>query len=145
MAKNARRLILAAACTLALLWVVQVCAQVIKVPADILTGKNPLPMTDAVLARAKTAYTENCVQCHGQTGKGDGPMAGMLKEPPANLSDGAIVGPLTDGEMFWVMTKGKPPAMPVFESKLSNQERWSLVHFLRNLSKTKPNTHPRKK
>jgi putative copper resistance protein D len=145
MVKNAPRQILVAACAFALLWAVQAFAQVIKVPADILSGKNPLPLTDAVMARGRTAYTENCVQCHGPMGKGDGPMAGMLKEPPADLSNGANIGPLTDGEMFWVMTKGYPPAMPAFESKLTNQERWSLVHFLRDLSKTKPNTQPRKK
>lgn len=145
MAKNALRRILMVTCALALLWAVHVFAQVVNVPPDILTGKNPLPMTEAVLARGRTAFTQNCVQCHGPTGKGDGPMAGMLKEPPADLSNGSVVGPLTDGEIFWVVTKGSPPAMPAFESKLANQERWSLVHFLRNLSKTKPNTQPRKK
>jgi hypothetical protein len=67
-------------------------------------------------------------------------MSGMLKERPADLSDKDIVGPMTDGEIFWAATKGRLPIMPAFESKLTNQERWSLVLFLRDLSKTKPNT-----
>jgi mono/diheme cytochrome c family protein len=111
-----------------------------QVPPDIRSGKNPLVSSDAVLAKAKKAYVENCLQCHGETGKGDGPMSGMLKERPADLSDPAIVGPMTDGEIFWAATKGRLPVMPAFESKLTNQERWSLVLFLRDLSKTKPNT-----
>ncbi len=144
MTKIAQRLILGVVCALLLLWIAQVLGQDIKVPPDILSGKNPVPPTDTVLAKGKTAFAENCVQCHGETGKGNGPMAGMLKEPPADLSDAAIVGPLTDGEIFWAITKGRPPVMPAFESKLTNPERWSLVHFLRNLSKTKPNNRPHK-
>ena len=110
------------------------------VPPDIRSGKNPLVSSEAVLTKAKKVYVENCLQCHGETGKGDGPMSGMLKERPADLSDEAIVGPMTDGEIFWAATKGRLPIMPAFESKLTNQERWSLVLFLRDLSKTKPNT-----
>ncbi len=132
------------ACTLLLLGLSLTSGQDTKVPPDILSGKNPVPATGAVLAKGKAAFTENCVQCHGVAGKGDGPMAGMLKEPPADLSNPANLGPLTDGEIFWSITKGRPPVMPAFESKLSNQERWALVNFLRDLSKTKPNTHPRK-
>lgn len=144
MAKNPQRLIFGAACALLLLALTRASGQAVKVPPDILTGKNPVPSTDAVLAKGKAAFAENCAQCHGETGKGNGPMAGMLKEPPADLSNPANLGPLTDGEIFWSITKGRPPVMPAFESKLTNQERWSLVGFLRNLSKTKPNTQPRK-
>ncbi len=144
MAGIVKRLILGALCALLLLLIAQAFGQQVKVPPDILSGKNPLPPSDAVLARGKAAFTDNCVQCHGTTGKGDGPMSGMLKDRPANLSDAAIVGPLTDGEMFWAITKGKPPTMPAFESKLQNPERWSLVLYLRGLSKTKPNNRPRK-
>ena len=97
-----------------------------------------------MLAQGQAAFKDNCAQCHGETGKGDGPMAGMLKEPPADLSDPAIVGPLTDGEMFWSITKGRPPVMPAFEAKIANQDRWALVNFLRALSNTKPNTKPHK-
>ncbi len=138
------RTISGAAGALLLLALLQASGQGIKVPPDILTGKNPVPSSDAVLAKGKDAFAKNCAQCHGMSGKGDGPMSGMLKEPPADLTDPGIVGPLTDGEIFWSITKGRPPIMPSFESKLSNQDRWALVDFLRDLSKTKPNTRPSK-
>ncbi len=137
-------MLLCAVCALLILTFTQASGQWTKVPPDILTGKNPVPTSDAVLAKGKAAFKDNCAQCHGETGKGDGPMAGMLKEPPADLSDPAIVGPLTDGEMFWSITKGRPPVMPAFEAKITNQDRWALVNFLRDLSKTKPNTKPHK-
>ncbi len=144
MTRNSQGLICGVVITILLLALTQATGQAIKVPPDILTGKNPVPSTPAVLEKGKAAFKDNCAQCHGDTGKGNGPMAGMLKEPPADLSDSAIVGPLTDGEMFWSITKGRPPVMPAFESKLTNQDRWALVDFLRDLSKTKPNTKPHK-
>ncbi len=69
-------------------------------------------------------------------------MAGLLKEPPADLSNTGVVAKITDGELFWTLTKGKAPVMPPFESKLTEDERWGLIHFLRDLSKTKPNNTP---
>lgn len=143
MKRPSLRFVPAAVCAAALLTLILAFGQNIQVPPDILSGKNPLPASDAVLARGKTAFTDNCVSCHGTGGKGDGPMSGMLKERPADLSNAAFVGALTDGEIFWAITKGMPPVMPPFESKLKNPERWSLVHYLRDLSKTKPNTRPR--
>jgi mono/diheme cytochrome c family protein len=112
------------------------------VPKDILTKKNPVSTSDAVLAKAKSAFEENCSSCHGSTGKGDGPMAGMLPKKPADLSDSKHVGEMTDGQMYWYVTKGYKPIMPPFESKLTDDERWGLVHLLRQLSNTKPNTTP---
>jgi mono/diheme cytochrome c family protein len=110
-------------------------------PKDIQTKANPVASSDAVLAKAKANYEENCLMCHGETGKGDGPMASMLKERPPDISDGKILAEVTDGEIFWKITKGKKP-MPPFETKLSEEDRWSLVHLMRTMSKTKPNTKP---
>ena len=110
-------------------------------PKDIQTKKNPVASSDTVLAKAKTVYEENCLMCHGENGKGDGPMASMLKEKPTDLSDAKIIGEATDGDIFWFITKGKKP-MPPFETKLSEEERWSLVNLMRSLSKTKPNNTP---
>jgi mono/diheme cytochrome c family protein len=114
-----------------------------KIPKDILTKKNPLASSEAVLANAKKAYSDNCLQCHGESGKGDGPMSGMLKEKPADLSESKFVGGLTDGEIFWSMTKGREKIMPAFEAKLTENERWGLVVFVRSLSNTQPNNTPR--
>jgi mono/diheme cytochrome c family protein len=34
----------------------------------------------------KDEYTASCQVCHGETGKGDGPMAGVLKTKPTDLT-----------------------------------------------------------
>jgi mono/diheme cytochrome c family protein len=113
------------------------------VPKDIATKKNPVASSDAVLAKAKSNFEENCLMCHGETGKGDGPMAGMLKEKPPDISDSKMMGEMTDGEIFYMVTKGVKP-MPPFETKISEEERWGLVHLMRSISKTKPNNTPKK-
>jgi mono/diheme cytochrome c family protein len=113
------------------------------VPAEIATKKNPVASSDSVLAKAKSNYEENCLMCHGESGKGDGPMASMLKSRPSDLTDTKKLGEMSDGEIFWIITKGEQP-MPSFENKLSEEDRWGLVHMMRSLSKTKPNTTPSK-
>lgn len=31
-------------------------------------------------------YTDHCAVCHGETGRGDGPLAGELRRPPRDLT-----------------------------------------------------------
>jgi mono/diheme cytochrome c family protein len=44
----------------------------------------PAPMTSP--AAGKEMFKAYCASCHGEKGKGDGPAAGALKTPPADLS-----------------------------------------------------------
>ena len=86
-----------------------------KAPKDIQTKKNPVASSDAVLAKAKTDYEENCLMCHGETGKGDGPMASMLKEKPADISDAKILAEVPTVKSSGSSPKGKnrcPPLKP---------------------------------
>ena len=59
----------------------------------------------------------NCIQCHGETGRGDGPLASTLPIPPANLYDHVPFHP--DQFFFGVMTNGLSGVMPAFENVLS--------------------------
>jgi mono/diheme cytochrome c family protein len=38
------------------------------------------------ITSGKLDFRENCAQCHGKDGKGDGPVAPVLKKKPANLT-----------------------------------------------------------
>jgi mono/diheme cytochrome c family protein len=40
----------------------------------------------ATAARGRVSFRMYCSSCHGQTGKGDGPVAEMLRTPPADLT-----------------------------------------------------------
>lgn len=88
------------------------------------------PQDPEAVARGEALFMQNCVRCHGTTGKGDGPEAAGLRPPPADLR--AHV-PLHDDEgLFTFISKGvRGTAMPPFEGTLSEQERRDIVAFLR--------------
>jgi mono/diheme cytochrome c family protein len=109
-------------------------------PAD-KARKNPLPATPANLAAAKPIYGNKCSDCHGDTGKGDGPDAMMYDPSPSDLTDAAKMNKLTDGEIFYQITEGRKP-MPAFKKKLSEEQRWQLVLFVRSLATPTNQTAP---
>jgi mono/diheme cytochrome c family protein len=110
-----------------------VLAQEWKAPASAKSLKNPIAK-DAGSKEGKALYDRNCVLCHGNSGKGDGPAGSALNPKPKNLADKAIQGE-TDGELFWKISEGRG-VMPPFKS-LPEKERWSLVHYLRALAGAK--------
>jgi mono/diheme cytochrome c family protein len=100
------------------------------------TRQNPLTASAANLAAAKETYGARCEDCHGDKGKGDGPDAMMYDPSPSDLTDAARINKLTDGEIFYQITEGRKP-MPSFRKKLSEEQRWQLVLYVRSLAGAK--------
>ena len=100
-------------------------------PARASAKKNPVAGDAASIGRGKTVYTAECFTCHGTTGKGDGPQAKDLETNPGNLTN--LQGQ-SDGALFWKVSEGKKP-MPTFTSKLTEQQRWDVVNYIKTLSK----------
>jgi copper transport protein len=93
---------------------------------------NPITPNRESIAAGQALYTVNCAPCHGQTGKGDGPMGLALNPRPADLTQHAILGVHTDAQLFeWIMNGFPGSQMPAFQSKLSDTDRWNLVNFIR--------------
>jgi mono/diheme cytochrome c family protein len=112
-------------------------------PESVVRQENPVAASGQVLDRAREDYRRDCSECHGAGGKGDGPTSGMLRKAPADLTDPAILAAVTDGEIYWIVTRGYRPLMPAFEGKLSEEQRWGLVRLMRKMSNTQPNSSPR--
>jgi mono/diheme cytochrome c family protein len=94
---------------------------------------NPMPGDAASIARGRALYEENCATCHGLTGQGDGPTAATLNPPPASLSVHMPLHP--DGQAFIFISKGFPgTAMSAWESRLTEEQRWDLVNYIRQLT-----------
>lgn len=97
------------------------------------------PTSDAI-ARGKTTYLKLCAGCHGVNALGDGEYGKALAPTPANLTEDPA---LTADESWWywrvaegvVGDKGaSPTAMPPWRVALSEQERWEVVFYARQLS-----------
>lgn len=99
---------------------------------------NPIPSNQASRERGQTLYEINCELCHGKQGKGDGPVAEKLVRKPADLT-GGNVEPLSDGEIFLIITdgvqlpKGSAGGMPALRENLAVIDRWDVVNFVRSL------------
>ena len=95
--------------------------------------KNPVPVSDAGLAAARDLYLDNCAQCHGEKGKGDGPQASMYSVKPADFTDAHVMSEMTDGEIFYKMSEGRAP-MPPFKKPFNEEKRWQMVNLLRTFA-----------
>jgi mono/diheme cytochrome c family protein len=104
-----------------------------QVPSDAKVLKNPLPASDVNFNAAKPIYNEQCANCHGDSGKGDGSDAMMYDPAPSDLTDAKHMNKLTDGEIYYQITLGKKP-MPSFRKKLTEEQRWQLVILVRSFS-----------
>lgn len=98
--------------------------------------KNPVPADAKSLAEGKELYVANCLDCHGETGKGDGPMAAYTGEPlPSDLSDAEWKHGSSDGEIFKVIHEGvENTGMKNFDKDLTEQQIWHLVNYVKSLA-----------
>jgi mono/diheme cytochrome c family protein len=103
------------------------------VPAEFKTMKNPVAMGDASTKAGQMLYTKNCASCHGKTGLGDGVKARALKDFPGDFSK-ADFQKQTDGELFY-KTKSGRGEMPKYEGKLTDDEIWNSVNYMRSFKK----------
>jgi mono/diheme cytochrome c family protein len=87
--------------------------------------------------RGKELYKANCVACHGESGKGDGPGAGVLKPPPRDHTDRAYMSTLSDQEIGDIIRMGgAPKGKPLMPShpQINGPDLASLVEYVRSLS-----------
>lgn len=105
------------------------------VPAEYQSLKNPLQPTEANLRAARALYREECAECHGEFGKGDGPKAHMHREAPADLTEARRMSTVTDGGIFYQISVGRRP-MPAFKNRTTEDQRWQLILLIRSFSQT---------
>lgn len=96
---------------------------------------DPVKLTDAALAKGKNLYTINCAICHGDLGDGAGYLVrddgGKYPAQPANfLKDDFIAS--SEGRFYHSIMYGKN-MMGSYADKLSYEERWDVIHYIRSL------------
>ena len=96
--------------------------------------KNPLPFNPKNLAAGMEAFSHYCIACHGLDGQNTGvPFADRMSPPLPSLASPEVQD-YTDGQLKWVIDNGiSPSGMPASRGAMTDEEVWSIVHFLRHL------------
>jgi|SRR5579862_348935 len=89
------------------------------------------PYSAASVARGSALYRENCVSCHGLSGRGDGPAAVGLRIRPANLTEPHLFAHSPADLFRWVSRGRANGAMPGFAAALTPGQRWDVINFIR--------------
>ena len=84
----------------------------------------------AVVAAGATLYRTYCATCHGETGRGDGPLAPALPTRPRDLAAGQLKAGAEPEEIFRRVAAGIPPLMPTFRLSLRPDSIWAVVGFV---------------
>lgn len=104
------------------------------VPLDVTNIRNPIPPDQRSLTAGKQIYDASCAACHGDTGRGDGPAGIRLVPRPADLRVHMAAGH-TDGQLFyWVSYGVAGTDMPAWRDKLSEEERWQVINYIRTFA-----------
>jgi len=113
-----------------------------RTKATEMISSNPLKPKDKadfekVLAQGKEHYEIYCSSCHGKAGDGNGKLyeLGVYPAAPANfLSDQFLTS--NEGRFYHAIMYGKN-VMLSHADKLSHDERWQVIHYIRSLQAAK--------
>ena len=114
----------------------------LPLPEDIIeiTEERPFERSrSSIAAGQKIFIDQDCIKCHGDGGRGDGPQADELVDDwdvpirPADLTQPHFKNGKRDQDIYRVFTSalnGTP--MPAFDD-LEEEERWQLVDYVQSL------------
>lgn len=82
-----------------------------------------------------SVYAASCAPCHGETGRGDGPSASGLPNPPTAFTDPDPLRTLSPQAVFDVIKNGRlERGMPPWKNRLSDEAIWSVTAYLFDLN-----------
>ena len=93
----------------------------------------PIAIGRSELTQGRQRFELFCATCHGYLGNGQSEVAEnmRLRKPPALFDP--VIAALPDGQIFRVISEGYG-LMPSYASKLSVEERWAVVAYVRVLA-----------
>lgn len=104
------------------------------VPAAAGAMDSPVTGSAESVQRGRKIYLANCSACHGVNADGNGPTAPSVVPPPGEIVD--VARRSTDGQLNYLITNGYVGTpMPAFSTRLSENDRWDLVNYLRALAR----------
>lgn len=94
---------------------------------------NPFRATPTVLKKGQALFETYCTPCHGNDGRGFGPVRYLLRVPPADLTHGMPVA-IPDGTIYSTIRNGNH-AMPPYGDTMSSNGTWAVVLYVRELQR----------
>src|SRR6185437_8591130 len=92
---------------------------------------STVPADAPGIVAGAAVYADQCAQCHGAGGHGDGPAARDLPVKPADLTAPHLFAH-REGDLYWWISQGRSGgAMPSFAGALSERQRWQVIAFIR--------------
>jgi mono/diheme cytochrome c family protein len=119
----------------------QAPAEEYKVPQEDIDKKNPVKPTPEGLAAARKIYGYDCAMCHGPKGDGKGELVESMKLTMRDWHDPATLAGKTDGELFYLITKGKGQMIGEGD-RVPETMRWNLVNLVRSFAKKEAEEKP---
>lgn len=92
---------------------------------------SPIQTTEENVERGKAIYERICQNCHGEEGKGKGPVSKKIKGIPdytTTLKD------LPEGKMYHAIMHGKG-VMGSHAGMLNGEERWLVIEYVKHLQR----------
>lgn len=92
---------------------------------------NPIPKSPESLARGRQMYEMHCLVCHGDQGRGNGPVGEKFVPQPMELNlDYVQLQP--DGQIYYTISHGSI-AMPAYWQAILPEDRWHVVNFIKEV------------
>jgi mono/diheme cytochrome c family protein len=104
-----------------------------KITPEDIARKNPVKSSPEGLAEARKMFRYDCTICHGENGDGKGELVESMKLTMHDWRDPASLAGKTDGELFYIITKGKGK-MTGEGDRQSEKMRWNLVNLVRSMA-----------
>ena len=104
------------------------------IPPEDAQRKNPIEATPAEVEQGRRLYTSSdCAICHGKDGDGKGVLAKDISMNTHNWHEPNSLAGITDGELFFILDKGKG-RMPAYEKRQTSEQMWQMVDYIRSLA-----------
>jgi cytochrome c5 len=104
-----------------------------KITPEDIARKSPVKSSAEGLAEARRVFKYDCAMCHGEHGDGKGEVVESMKLTMHDWHDPAALEGKTDGEIFYIITKGKGKMMGEGDRQ-PEKLRWNLVNLVRAMA-----------
>lgn len=99
---------------------------------------NPRSRTSESLNRGKFEYETFCLVCHGDAGRGDGPISSAVGGPFVGVRSlvNDTIARRSDGYIYGVVLHAPGMGrglMPIYGDKVHGADRWDVVNYVRFL------------